>query len=199
MNRANLTEVQQFANSLGVGLTIDGRNGYFTRRFVKMFQDTFQLGGVYSGVGRLVGDGIPGPKTLDAMRICRAEGGRVSRHFLYKEFRNKGPLTPTVSNHVIRLERELVAGLERLRKEVGPIHIASGYRSPAHNNAVGGVRNSQHVYGRAVDLHRSRMSGTVSEKAARAAGFSGVGIESRSNPSVIHVDVRPTPTRWYYR
>ena len=53
MTKADLTEVQYFANSLGVGITIDGRNGYFTRRFVKMFQDTFQIGD-YSGVGRLV-------------------------------------------------------------------------------------------------------------------------------------------------
>ena len=198
MTKADLTEVQYFANSLGVGVTIDGRNGYFTRRFVKMFQDTFQIGD-YSGVGRLVVDGIPGPKTLEAMRMCRAEGGRVSRHFRYKEFRNKGSLTPTVSNHVIRLERELVEGLERLRKVTGPIHIASGYRSPVHNRAIGGVNNSQHLYGRAVDLHRSRMRSNVTEAQARAAGFSGVGIESRSNNSVIHVDVRPTPTRWYYR
>lgn len=198
MTNADLTEVQKFANSLGVGLTIDGRNGYFTRRFVKMFQDTFQIGD-YSGVGRLVVDGIPGPKTLEAMRICRAEGGRVSRHFHYKELRNRGSLTPTLSNHVIRLERELVEGLERLRKVAGPIHIASGYRSPAHNRLAGGVSNSQHTYGRAVDLHRSRMRSNVTEAQARAAGFSGVGIESRSNDSVIHVDVRPTPTRWYYR
>ena len=198
MTKADLTEAQYFANSLGVGITIDGRNGYFTRRFVKMFQDTFQIGD-YSGVGRLVVDGIPGPKTLEAMRMCRAEGGRVSRHFHYKEFRNKGSLTPTVSNHVIRLERELVEGLERLRKETGPIHIASGYRSPVHNRAIGGVSNSQHTYGRAVDLHRSRMRSNVTEAQARAAGFSGVGIESRSNNSVIHLDVRPTPTRWYYR
>ena len=198
MTKADLTEAQYFANSLGVGVTIDGRNGYFTRRFVKMFQDTFQIGD-YSGVGRLVVDGIPGPKTLEAMRICRAEGGRVSRHFRYKEFRNKGSLTPTVSNHVIRLERELVEGLERLRKVTGPIHIASGYRSPVHNRSVRGVNNSQHLYGRAVDLHRSRMRSNVTEAQARAAGFSGVGIESRTNNSVIHLDVRPTPTRWYYR
>jgi len=50
-----------------------------------------------------------------------------------------------------------------------------------------------------VDLHRSRMRSNVTEAQARAAGFSGVGIESRSNNSVIHLDVRPTPTRWYYR
>ena len=198
MTNVDLTEAQYFANSLGVGVTIDGRNGFFTRRFVKMFQDTFQIGD-YSGVGRLVVDGIPGPKTLEAMRICRAEGGRVSPHFHYKEFRNKGSLTPTVSNHVIRLERELVEGLERLRKVAGPIHIASGYRSPVHNRAIGGVSNSQHTYGRAVDLHRSRMRSNVTEKIARDAGFKGVGIESRSNNSVIHLDVRPTPARWYYR
>ena len=33
-----------------------------------------------------------------------------------------------------------------------PIKIGSGYRSLALNNAVGGVRNSQHMKGEAVDL-----------------------------------------------
>ena len=198
MSMTDLKSVQFFANFLGVGLVVDGRNGYYTQRFVRMFQDTFQLG-VYSGVGRLVVDGKPGPKTLEAMRLCREQGGRVSRHFRYQEFRNKGSLTPTVTNHVIRLDRELVTSLERLREDVGPIHIASGYRSRDWNRRVGGVWNSQHTYGKAVDLYRSRMAATVTEAQARAAGFKGVGIESRSNPSVIHLDVRPAPARWYYQ
>ena len=33
-----------------------------------------------------------------------------------------------------------------------PIHITSGYRSPAVNRAVGGVRNSQHLLGEAADI-----------------------------------------------
>lgn len=40
--------------------------------------------------------------------------------------------------------RDLLGGL--------PIHVNSGYRSPAVNKAVGGVANSAHMSGRAVDF-----------------------------------------------
>ena len=33
-----------------------------------------------------------------------------------------------------------------------PLRVLSGYRTPAHNRAVGGARHSQHVHGRAIDL-----------------------------------------------
>ena len=33
-----------------------------------------------------------------------------------------------------------------------PIHVTSGYRSPAVNKAVGGARNSQHMLGEAADI-----------------------------------------------
>ena len=43
--------------------------------------------------------------------------------------------------------------LQPLRDAMGePVKIGSGYRSLALNNAVGGVRNSQHMKGEAADL-----------------------------------------------
>jgi len=33
-----------------------------------------------------------------------------------------------------------------------PIEVTSGYRSPEHNKEVGGVSNSQHLYGKASDI-----------------------------------------------
>lgn len=33
-----------------------------------------------------------------------------------------------------------------------PIHINSGFRTPALNNAIGGARNSQHMKGEAADI-----------------------------------------------
>ena len=42
--------------------------------------------------------------------------------------------------------------LQPLRDAMGPITIASGYRCPALNKAVGGVTNSQHMKGEAVDI-----------------------------------------------
>lgn len=42
---------------------------------------------------------------------------------------------------------------QRIRNRLGEYVISnSSYRSPAHNKAVGGVSNSQHIFGRAMDL-----------------------------------------------
>jgi len=190
----DVARAQRFANTLGVGLTVDDRNGLYTRRFVRMFQESFQLGST-----KLVVDGIVGPATIKAMRESELENGAISAHFRYQEFRNKGSRIPSPGNHVVLVTRELVAALERLRESTGPIHIASGYRSRHHNKLVGGVPKSTHMAGLAVDLARSGMGVRVTEKMARDAGFKGVGMESRGNPSVIHVDVRPSPARWFYR
>ena len=43
--------------------------------------------------------------------------------------------------------------LEPLREQFGPIIIGSGFRCPALNTAVGGVKNSQHTTGEACDIH----------------------------------------------
>jgi len=50
--------------------------------------------------------------------------------------------------------------------------VTSTYRSPAHNRAVGGVRNSYHLSGRAIDIAR-RAGVTHGEIAAayRSAGY----------------------------
>ena len=48
--------------------------------------------------------------------------------------------------------------LDSIREKLGePIHISSGYRCSDLNKAVGGVANSQHLYGLAADLTCSDM------------------------------------------
>lgn len=54
---------------------------------------------------------------------------------------------------VVNLTLLTLAVLQPLRDAMGePIKIGSGYRCPALNAAVGGVSNSQHMTGEAVDL-----------------------------------------------
>jgi putative chitinase len=51
------------------------------------------------------------------------------------------------------------AGMEKVRALLGaPITITSGYRSPQVNAAVGGVSNSDHMTGFAVDFRAAGLS-----------------------------------------
>lgn len=79
---------------------------------------------------------------------------------------------------------ELLHALEQLRAAVGrPLVIRSGFRCPPHNRDVGGVSNSQHLYGTAVDL----VTDVPWEVVAALGQFSGIG---RTGGSATHVDVR---------
>jgi uncharacterized protein YcbK (DUF882 family) len=83
--------------------------------------------------------------------------------------------------------------LENLRtsRDNLPLRILSGYRCPRHNTAVGGATRSRHLAGDAVDIP----SGYATVAQAAAAGFTGIG--SRGVWAV-HVDCRPSPSRWEY-
>lgn len=96
-------------------------------------------------------------------------------HFTPAEF--GGPVSP-----------DLLRALERLRDLCGdrPLLIVSGTRSAAENAAVGGAKQSQHLYGRAADIPASYA--TVAQ--AADAGFTGIGSKG---PWAIHVDVRSGP------
>lgn len=86
---------------------------------------------------------------------------------------------------------ELAAAFEALRAAVGlPLVVLSAYRTIAHNRAVGGAPDSQHVQGRALDLlppkgwHAIQLAAV----ARRIPQIRGLGVYS----GFVHVDVRPT-------
>lgn len=59
----------------------------------------------------------------------------------------------TAPPEVLANLQRLAELLERVRAVLGvPVHISSGYRSPALNRAVGGVANSVHMSGLAADI-----------------------------------------------
>ncbi|PTE02718.1 D-Ala-D-Ala carboxypeptidase family metallohydrolase [Pandoraea apista] len=60
----------------------------------------------------------------------------------------------SASEDVVANLTRLAQTLERVRVLLGsrPITISSGYRSPDLNRAVGGARNSAHLYGLAADF-----------------------------------------------
>lgn len=105
--------------------------------------------------------------------------GDLRQHFSRWEF---------VCPHCRTLEGpddHLLDCLQRLRIAVGrPLVIVSGFRCRTYNARVGGIRTSQHLYGRAADIP----GGYASLRQVRAAGFHGVGIRKGR---VVHVDVTP--------
>lgn len=121
---------------------------------------------------------------------------RLTAHFWLREFgMDDGTLPPTLALSALRDLCLFV--LEPMRARFGVCTVTSGYRSLAHNRAVGGVANSRHLYERfpgtpAADVRFAK--GTPEQWGALAISMrvGGVGIYS----SHVHVDQRRARARW---
>lgn len=97
---------------------------------------------------------------------------------------------------------ELAVQLEIIRAHFNaPIKINSAYRSPEHNESVGGSKNSQHLLGKAADIV---VKGVSPDDVADAIDFliatgmlkeGGLG---RYN-TFTHYDIRGERARWNYK
>ena len=75
-------------------------------------------------------------------------------------------------------EEKLVRTLDEIRRRLGvPVSIVdaggSGVRCKTHNANVGGVVNSEHLYGRAADLHSSTSPSRMKAVAEEVMGTTG--------------------------
>ena len=121
---------------------------------------------------------------------------QLSPAFRVREFRCRD------GTDTILIDEGLVVLLQCIREHFGkPVTITSGYRTAAHNRAVGGAVYSQHQYGRAADI---RVSGVPVEQLAAYAeslmpGWGGVGrypVKAGRAKGWVHVDTRPNKSRW---
>jgi uncharacterized protein YcbK (DUF882 family) len=120
----------------------------------------------------------------------------ITQHFGLSEFESHDG-EPYPAAWIDERLRPLCAVLEALRVRLGaPITILSGYRSPAHNLAVGGAQHSQHMEGRAADITVADVEPTAVHAALLDLAdqgrieIGGLGLY----PSWVHVDVRPRPS-----
>ena len=122
---------------------------------------------------------------------------KITKNFSLEEFKCKDG--SDIPNTALLNIVELAKNLQVLRDAIGkPITINSGYRSPKYNAKIGGVKNSQHVKGKASDL---RVAGvTPKELALIIEGLiesgkmkqGGIGIY----PNFTHYDIRGVKARW---
>lgn len=88
-------------------------------------------------------------------------------------------------------QEAMVRTVDEIRRRLGiPVSIVdaggSGVRCPEHNAEVGGVYNSEHLYGRAADLHSAASPARMKAVAEEVLGNTGgIGLYDWG----IHVDV----------
>ena len=130
----------------------------------------------------------------------RKDGAKqLSPAFRVREFRCRD------GTDAVLIDEELVVVLQCIREHFGrPLHITSGYRTAAHNAAVGGSKSSQHLLGRAADLW---VEGTTVEAVAAYAesllvNRGGIGRYPKDakhpghTTGWVHIDTRPNKSRW---
>ena len=136
---------------------------------------------------------------LKAYSLARDGALHLTPHFRVREFACRDGSDP------IFVEEELAALLEAIRLHFGcPVAITSGFRTAAHNAAVGGSKSSQHLLGRAADFYVEGVD--VATVAAYAEtllpGRGGIGRypkdakHSTRKTGWVHIDTRANKSRW---
>lgn len=173
---------------------IDGDWGELSRTATRSFQRDYGL----------TADGIFGDATLKKILSVIATGESPKSEdtgwddiefFSKKEFRCQCG-GKYCDGYPAEIDMQMVKYADEIRRRIGePIGVNSGLRCSQHNRNEGGVSNSQHLYGTAVDL--GRPSGVTSAKMAEVAekvmgNTGGIGIYSWG----IHIDTRKIKSRW---
>lgn len=123
---------------------------------------------------------------------------KLTENFTIEEFDcNDGTEVPC---DLIPNVTKLAINLQSLRDHLGEsVKITgSGYRTPEHNKAVGGAKDSQHLYASGADINvkskTPKQLAKVIEKLIKEGKMEegGIGIY----PGFVHYDRRGTKARW---
>lgn len=128
--------------------------------------------------------------------LARDGNRRLAPDFKVRELRCRD------GTDTVMVDETLTVVLQCIREHFGkPVAITSGYRTAAHNAAVGGAKSSQHLLGRAADIRVQGMS--VEDVAAYAESlmpdWGGVGrypVKAGRATGWVHVDTRADKARW---
>lgn len=87
--------------------------------------------------------------------------------------------------------------LEMERHFGKPMKITSGYRPRPYNVRIGGARNSQHIFGRAIDYQMVGVPKLTLCQFAEKLGMGGIGYYGENESA--HMDTRSDKARWHQR
>lgn len=104
----------------------------------------------------------------------------------------------------VQIDPRLIDGLweiQRYYRSIGidaPLEIHSGFRTPAHNELVGGVSGSYHLVARAVDFTVRGVPARHTGRVARALPGSLIGgVGTYVDDDHVHVDTGPRDGRFW--
>lgn len=142
------------------------------------------------GVTDFFAANVPTLKPLpDIIDVPKKFADHFSEHFAKEEF-----VCHCCGRGADKIDTKLIELLEDLREKAGaPIHVNCGYRCPKHNEEVGGVLNSQHVFGTAADITIPQIGFSATERLVKQSLFDGKGYYpplENGGSWFIHVDVR---------
>lgn len=90
------------------------------------------------------------------------------------------------------MDGAFMALLQKTRDRIGPLHVASGFRCPAHNARVSSTgENGPHTTGLAADIRCSGRDAHRLVAEALALGATGLGVAQKGPHSsrFVHIDV----------
>ena len=182
---------------------IDGASGRNTQAAIRAFQADYGLA-VDGIAGAATQKMLIGAIAGTAVKVGKPESSTAPetgtfwdgiRYFTRAEFRCP---CGRCGGFPVEPQESMVRTVDEIRHRLGvPISIVdgggSGVRCAAHNAEVGGVANSQHLYGLAADLHSAASPAEMKAAAEEVLGHTGgIGLYGWG----IHVDTRPGYARW---
>jgi hypothetical protein len=125
----------------------------------------------------------------DFKEIMSQENVNKLRYFTPNEFHIQGEVV------FDKMNVDFLVKLDEFRHKLGmPVKITSSYRSPEHNAKVGGVKNSFHMLGRAVDIECP--SSEYRAKALKVALDMGLTVGIMN--TALHIDDRAQQIVFHY-
>jgi len=102
-------------------------------------------------------------------------------------------------NNVLKNIKELAENLQTIRDAIDePLHLTNAYRCKKKNKQVGGVKDSQHLLGKAADIKVKKFTPRELANAIEHyinKGYIDEGGVGRYN-TFTHYDIRGTKARW---